>query len=378
MQICLIFFPASIEAPTYQSVCISLQGEITAPLLSRSPEEIIPLQDKTPTYVVLPVERVSIYHLSLPKLTAKQAETAVLFALEPLLPQPLSQVHITYAYDKKLQSYTVIAVDKHYLAQVIQHLRVSGVHFNEILADADLLKPGEAFYDVSTSGTPRLVVYAKDYHGAIFSGFEPLYENVLSELTCYSQTDVPGFEKREHITDSIQLWLGQRVLENTPLNLSHGEFAVETKRSADKKYAWLAGAAVLCWILSYFISSGIILYRNHQQLTQLDTEIGTYFKQFFPQAREITNPRFRIEQLLKQSSGSSRAFWQLTTALAQHPIEIEQLRFQDQTLLVSFHVKRFNELQTIEGQLKKTGIHVKQVKANTSAHQVEATLELKL
>jgi general secretion pathway protein L len=376
LRTCILFLPPSLELASCLSMVINSDGTMISPLETRDVSALKPLQKDTYTYLVLPAERANIYHLSLPHLSSKKAQTAIEFAIEPLLPQPLVQVHLTYAYEKDTQTYQVIVINKSTLHEVLNAVDTLRLRYNGVIIDASLLKTGEAFYDEA-----RLVVYSKSYHGTILPEFEPIYESCLPDLVCTTNKTLPAtsteWMKLNHIDFPIQLWLAQRLIKNKLINLCHGDLSVSASQAPKKHYQVMAIGLFIAWVASYFISSTLMIYQNNHQLAKLDEQTETAFKQFFTDDKEMTNPRFRIEQLLKQTHGKSSGFWRLLTGLNKHPIDLESLSYKNQTMMINFKMKQFSELQTLENKLRGSGLRVKQTQARESGKEIDATLELK-
>jgi general secretion pathway protein L len=121
----------------------------------------------------------------------------------------------------------------------------------------------------------------------------------------------------------------------------------------------------------------LVLYQQQHQIDRLDTQIASYYKELFPEAKQVITPRFRIQQLLKHTQTQGSSFWRLMGILGSHPTEIQTLRYQNQALTVTLKLKQFSDLQTYENQLRHSGIKVKQTQAQEKGKEIEATLELK-
>jgi general secretion pathway protein L len=376
VQTCFIFLPPSLEVETASSLVINSDQTVVSPLEQRNLSELIALQENRLTCIVLPAECVTLYQVPLPHLSASKAKTAIEFALEPLLPQPINTTHLTYVYNKLTHAYTVVVIDKQLLQTLIEKFHGLKLDFNIITVDVTILKTGEALYTES-----RLLVNIKSYQGMIPHSFEQCYESELLNVTCYTESKLPEdlakWMKSESLEVPAQVWLARRVSKNAHFNLCVGEFSFSSSHQSKLRYDLLAGILFLIWILSYFISTAVVLYQQQHQIDRLDTQIASYYKELFPEAKQVITPRFRIQQLLKHTQTQGSSFWRLMGILGSHPTEIQTLRYQNQALTVTLKLKQFSDLQTYENQLRHSGIKVKQTQAQEKGKEIEATLELK-
>lgn len=376
MQTCFIFLPPSLEVETASSLVINSDQTIVSPLEQRSLSELIALQENRFKCIVLPAECVTLYQVPLPHLSASKAKTAIEFALEPLLPQPISTTHLTYVYNKSTHAYTVIVIDKQLLQTLVEKIHGLKLNFNIITVDATNLKTGEALYTES-----RLLVNSKSYQGMIPHSFVQCYESELLNINCYTDTQLPEdlakWMKSESLEVPPQVWLARRISKNTHFNLCVGQFSFSSSQRSKLRFDLLAGILFIIWTLSYVISTGVLLYQQQHQIDRLDTQIASYYKEFFPEAKQVITPRFRIEQLLKHTQTQASSFWRLMGILGSHPTEIQTLRYQNQVLTMTLKLKQFSDLQTYANQLRHSGIKVKQTQAQEKGKEIEATLELK-
>jgi general secretion pathway protein L len=97
----------------------------------------------------------------------------------------------------------------------------------------------------------------------------------------------------------------------------------------------------------------------------------------------VISPKFRIEQLLKTDATAQQgAFWYLLEQLVQavphtKQVVIEQLRFQNQSIVVNLTSDTFATLESFENDLKKSSLQVTQTQASSNDKRVTATLELR-
>ncbi|WP_133129486.1 type II secretion system protein GspL [Legionella yabuuchiae] len=381
MNTCFLFIRYPNEE-TILSVTLDSQGHIVAPLSSRTIEKIKELQAGATTLVVLPTETCGLHEVPLPWLGERKARSAIPYALEEQLAQNVTSLH--FAFDRqhyKHNIYLVAVIDKAYLAATIDTLESSEIKFDAITLDWFALQNGEHCFTKEV-----LLVNDSKFKGALSLELSRVYlaNNPETELLVFN--DSPELSA-EHPTNQIDQkaheWIAKRLLNAKIINLCQGEFQRGGKR--DRTRFWYIATAGLLGVLVLsvlVINIAKVLVLNHK-IQQFDQGIEQIYKEFFPEAKQVISPRFRIEQSLKAGRGAqeSERFWVLLSTLgnAYNPqsITIQQLLFQNQTLMVTLTSKDFQALESLQQVLQNSNIKVTQTQASTQDGQVMATLELK-
>ncbi len=370
--------------------CLSLkldqQGQIEAPLAQRNFSEIKALQANSQTYLVAPAEYFSFHKLSLPWLADKKARAAIPFALEDKLAQNFETLH--FAFDKSNYQngqYLVIVADKNYLQGLIKTFDNQAINFNLLTIDWFALKANElAILEHS------ILVNDDSFQGALTDDLRPFYlEKTTGERTIYRFTDsnksVMDF-KSSHIVEISEpsfLWLSQRLQQTRPMNLCQGELQHGSGSSTTKRLYLAALGMVLLWLLTVITINALKIHSLNKNIEQIDSKIAVIYRQFFPEAKQIINPKFRIAQLIKTNQNAADStFWPLlnkfAAALVGNEVVVEQIRFQNQTLTATIATKNFESLENLQTKLQKNNLKVKQTQASTKENQVLSTLELSL
>ena len=114
----------------------------------------------------------------------------------------------------------------------------------------------------------------------------------------------------------------------------------------------------------------------------LDKKIALIYHEFFPDAKMVISPKFRIEQLLKANKNEDSPLWYLLDKFAQvfneKEFKLEELHYQSSILSIKLRANNFTVLENLEQQLKRSQIKVSQVQASSHDHDLIATLELSL
>lgn len=371
--------------------CLSLkldhQGQVAAPLLHRSFSDIQALQADSRTYLVAPGQHFSLHKLELPWLAERKARAAIPFALEDKLAQNFDSLH--FAFDRQHYqngSYLIVVGDKAYLQALIATLDEQQINFDLLTLDWFALVPDEIAVMANS-----LLANDELFQGALSTDLAPFYLSKWSgERSIYSFSD----SNKEQLDDSALLeqlkeiaepsyqWIAQRLLKNRPMNLCQGELQHGSANSKTRRLYQAAAAMSLLWLLSVLTVNGMKLFFLHRDIAAVDTQIASIYREFFPQAQQVISPKFRINQLLKSNQGANDlTFWTLLNNLAKNynnSLTIEQLRFQNQVVSLTVISKDFETLESLQTELRKNNIKVKQTQASSKDGRVIGTLELAL
>ncbi|MBA3536296.1 MAG: general secretion pathway protein GspL [Tatlockia sp.] len=370
--------------------CLSLKldqrGQVEAPLAQRSFAEIKSMQVNTQTYIVTSAQRFSFHKLHLPWLADKKARAAIPFALEDKLAQNFDTLH--FAFDSNHYhngNYLVIVADKNYLRELIATFDSQAINFDLLTIDWFALKPDElALLEFS------ILVNDESYQGALSADLIPFYlEKRKGELAVYSFTDsnkeqlnLPLAEATE-IPETSFIWLAQRLQTTRPMQLCQGDLQHGNSQSKTKQLYLAAIGMCLIWLLSVLTTNAIKIHNLNKDTSAVDGKIAVIYREFFPQATQIINPKFRISQLVKTNqSTADSTFWMLLDKLAKtiqaNSVNVEQIRYQNQTITITLATKNFSSLENLQTKLQQNKVKVKQTQASTKDGQVVGVLELSL
>ncbi|RUR11733.1 type II secretion system protein GspL [Legionella septentrionalis] len=365
--------------------CLSLRlgedGDVDVPLKTRSFSEIKSLQKDARTFVILPTEVSSLYEVELPWLLERKARAAIPYALEEQLAQNVVSLH--FAYDRRHYQngrYLVGVIDKDYLHNLLAKLAQAGLAFDAITLDWFALKDDEACISETS-----LLIREEHFKGALSFALASRYlMNKPASLNLFSFSDSPdlGYSSANKLDSSSQLWIAKRLYEVPFLNFCQGEFQLRSAQY-NNRYWYAVGAGLAgTWLVVWLVMNIFNLYFLSKENRKLDEQIAVIYKQFFPEARQVIRPKFRITQLLNSKTGDDNPLWPLLAKLTQafNPDEfkIQQFRFQNQALTVTLASKNFAALEQLQQKLQQAGVTVKQTQAASSEQEVLATLELNL
>lgn len=165
------------------------------------------------------------------------------------------------------------------------------------------------------------------------------------------------------------------------MNLCQGEMQHGYKNDLLKKGYQLSIVLFCIWLLSLLVVNWIKLHQLNKETQKIDEQTAVIYHEFFPDAKQVISPKFRITQLLKSNNAEEQnRFWfllnQFSKVMKNDHHTLEQLRYQNKTLSVTLVSTDFTSLEELENELKKLQLKVKQTQASTREQQVVATLEL--
>jgi len=378
---CFLFIE-HLDADEILSLRLTASGEIDAPLAMRSYADIKSLQDNAETKVVLSSQLCSIYEVELPWLGERKARAAIPYSLEEQLAQNVSALHFSFsrAFHKHNQ-YLVIVIDKLYIEQLITFLNTSGIKYNQITVDWFAL-------DANTccATANYLLVSDEAFKGALSPDLADTYLKVsVGVEPIVFEDSVPIVKERpvKKVDELSYVWIAKQLLGKLSMDICQGEFQRKDKRSSIRFWYIAGGALAGVWLLSLLILNTVKVVVLDNKISTMDSEIEVIYREFFPEARQVISPKFRVEQAIKAGNdGQKGAFWTLLSVVSKSYdpslVTIKELVFQNTTLAISVTSSDFVSLEAFQQSLQQPNVTVKQTQASSQDGQVNAMLEIKL
>lgn len=367
MSIAYLFI-SSLKDGQALSLRLDEQGQIDQQLALRSLDDYRDMAKEAKSIIILPSNKASIHLIELPKLSDNKARAALPFALEESLAQPVDELHFAFKQmPKDAQQYCVIVLDKHYFAECYQTLLDNLVPITEITLDWSALKANE-----SCQTPDYLLIQHPLINGAINTNLM----KDTAEFQCEHQ------EKFENSEQACQ-FIAKRLFEQPCINLCQGEFQLKQQKNDYRSWYKTAAISALICLCSFILSKGVLLWQLNHKIKTIDTDITKSYQHFFPDAKQVINPRFRISALLsEQDNQSTQGLWpvllKLESAFNSKQLTVSSLQWRQNRLSITLLSPNFKTLETLQNKLQNTGLKVAQTQATTKNEQVQATLELSL
>ncbi len=382
MATCFLFTQNGTE-DQYLTLRLDEQGQLDATLERRSLDALKTLQLNARTIVVLPTEQCSLHSVELPWLADRKARAAIPYALEEDVAQSVASLHI--AFDQQYyqnNQYLVAVIDKQSLVDLMTQLDALGIDFDCMTLDWFALRAHEGC--VSPTG---LLIRDTLFQGALSAAPAALYlESHSSELPIYMFHDSAPERGGASFTQrngSFYEWAAAQIYQAPAFNLCQGECQHTHSQTSTKRWYQACFALASVWCVSILIFNGMMLHRLNADIRALDQQTAVIYRTFFPDAKQVISPKFRVTQWLKTTHASQdKALWPLLDALARavktHQMTIKQLHYQDKTLSVTLISDDFAALEDLQRRLQQAHLQVTQAEAVSHENRVHATLELRL
>lgn len=298
---------------------VDLQGQVKTPVQPGCPTSAV-IGGARRVVVLVPGAEVSLYEARVPGRNRQRALRAIPFALEEQLADDVETLHFALGASLGDDRYPVAVVDRQRMDAWMAQLREAGVSAHQWVPDTLALPRTDGWSLLSEADT--VLVRSGDYSG--FASDMDTFPVLVSMMAAREQLPetARAFGAVTLELEGVDVDLDDSRLQ--PLDvLARGWFAGPVIDLLQGAYSrreewgrllrpWKATAALLIAVLVLAgVSAGLNYYHLTRQKTQLETEIQALYKQTFPRARRIVNPRAQMEQQLKQlqrSSGGSTNF----------------------------------------------------------------------
>ncbi len=298
---------------------LEAEGQAKTPVQTGAPAAAVAAGARR-IVVLVPSEDVSILEARVPG-GRQRAARAIPFALEEQLASDVDELH--FAVGKVLDDdrYPVAVVERRRMDEWGAVLLEHGVSAHQWVPEILALPPGEA-WQVLVDGE-RVLVRSGEYAG--FASDRETLPALLSLLAAseqlppaahvYAQAplELAGIES---VVDTVP----RQPLEVLALGWAQGPVIDLLQGPYSRRAEWgrwlrpwrASAALLLAVVVVGLLSTGVNYYRLSQQQVRLASAIEGLYKQTFPNARRIVNPRAQMEQQLKQlqrrSGGSDISF----------------------------------------------------------------------
>lgn len=377
MDTCFLFVD-TIDEHGCLSLTLNDSGAVVDAPEKRSFEDIKRLQAEKKTWVIDSTLHATLLNLELPWLPERKARMAIPYALEDRLAESVETLH--FCFDKshyQNQHYLIVAISKARMDFITGQLKQHGVDWEQMTLDWFALRSGESIVLPS-----YCLISNNEYKGALALNLAKtmLPQNPEHPPLSFSDSPAKIFKHSTRVDQQSPIYIAQQLQKTSPMNLAQGSYQQKAKGDLVKKGYILCGILAGVWLVALLLSNAVSLYMLNQKNSVMDEHIATLYRHFFPEAKQVISPRFRIEQLLGGASQDSGSLWNMLYILSQQTKpdvhHIEKLQYQNRVLTVRLHCSDFATLEAFEKALQKQNIKVKQMQAATQDQRVIASLEL--
>lgn len=214
--------------------------------------------------------------------------------------------------------------------------------------------------------------------------------NPPEQITIFSGTEsaatlpdlgIPVTEKTHE--QGVLAWLAQGLIDNNPLNLLQGNYS---SQSSSLRPWLLTAILLLLWGGLYAGQQWIEYQQLSQQRQALNTQIKKIYRDTFPEARKIVNPRVQMEQRLKAlraqlaNSTTDENFLYILNKIStpRTPgFNLKRIDYRQGRFDIQLEVVNLQALENLKQQLSNLGLTVKIQSAISRNKLIKSRLQIK-
>lgn len=362
--------------------------------------EIPPIDAKDIFIALLPGEHVSLTYVKMPKTRRAELERAVPFALEEEVATDVTQLYFAlgdFVEDKLF----VAVIDKAYFIHEIEAIKAAGLQPIVMLPNYLALQLEKNSWTVVLDGTMAIVRTSRT------SGFSVEFKNLILLLKLQLQKTPNNMPKRiiifkgeadvsvkdfSPVGVSVDIRDGKLVdtlafeelLHKPTINLLQGKYRPKFRIPRIER-RWRIAAAALGILLLLFIGGhvGELLFFKMQS-KRLEEKIETVYKDIYPNAIQVIEPKVRVTQTLTRlrtaATGNAFLLLMIRTGKVIHDnpqVTLQSLAFQNKELQIRVRVPNLSSLETLTQSLIQQGLNIQQNILTSDQQTVTAELRIR-
>jgi general secretion pathway protein L len=357
------------------------------------------LQTDTLTHLHAPPEAVTVLlgtvilaQVEIPVRQRQKILQAVPYALEESLCEDVDAFHFVVG-QRRADGHVAVAFIRHKtLRRVFEELRLGGWNIERIVPDILAVPRTDSGWGMLILGQRVLVRTGAQQGFAVESeSFNDWLPLALAEYGIPPRLDIYGMIDDaclKHFPDTdveVHAHIDFAPLSLITLDLRQGEYAPHTL-NIQLWQPWRLSVLLLClWLL---LQGGLLfaeVKHLQQQRDTLNQQMITRYRDVFPQARNIVNPRLQMEQHLatwhKQQQHVDDPFWGYFLSIAEalsrfQGKALQRLDYRNGSFELSLALPDLNSLDQFKQHLALQGLSVEIRAAESQSHKVDAQVRI--
>jgi len=344
--------------------------------------------------VLLPNTEILLTQVAIPTTQRQRLQQAVPYALEEQLAEDIEQLHFALGQRDVQKHLAVAVIAQRHLDSYLNVLREFQLSPAVVLPEVFILPLISESWSVSQYGQRVLVRTEKQ---AGFAIDEENLQNILPSMTLPSQIVVWGqlSNSVREAFNSLNVPIIEKILDENFLisscyqteviNLLQGKYQ-PVSQTAHLWRPWRLTAALFLLFGCVEIGRlGLDYYQLEQQSQVLNQQIEQIYRQTFPQAQKIVNPRVQMEQQLNEFKGKAKntqagnflmLLNQLSPALSKvNSLNLKEITYQAGKLELSLEVADLATLESLKRYVKEVGINANFSPSTTESKIVRVKLQ---
>jgi general secretion pathway protein L len=354
--------------------------------------------------VIVPGEDVLLCGASVPGQKRRLLAQALPYVLEEQLVDDVEELH--FAIGKVEDDKAAVAVVRHdVISAWLEQLRDAGIEPYALVPETLVLPLDENQWSLLCqsercllrTGPQAGLAMDKDNASALLSLCLSEAESSDAKLQSIKVYDIAeaapdlsglDIELQQQVETMPPLNLMASVYdENQVINLLQGQYSRRGRVSQYWRPWRVAASMVAVWLIMQVVVSVMDYQRLNSDQQTLQTEIIAAYKQAFPEARNIPNPRVQMERALKSLRGGGSAgaggFSELLTQVGKQfkdasNIKLQRVSYKDGLLDVGFLIDDLQQLDQLKQKLISDGqLQVDIQSASARGDKIDARLRIK-
>ena len=354
------------------------------------------LQNPDNIIVTLPSDQLLSLQCIVPGRSSAQIRKALPFVVEEFLATDIERMHIVSGPILRGQPVRCHLVDRPLFESWIACLRSLGIEPGYFLAETDLL-PTRASGAVVLFDDNQALVRSLDQSALVDRSNLAVALEALTPTELYLINGTLETAERERLAATLEVeqdpwpnseksalgYISSRIgAASTAINFLQGSYRPQ-RRQTSRLGRWRMGAGLAAsWFVAAVVMNGVSAFYSGREADRLEAEASNLYREIFPEAKRIINPRRQMQQALGDSSGGTLGLMLSLDHIASAvPAEsrIQSLDFtsEDDELAVDLIVSGYERLETIKTALSENGKAAEIVSAEQQPDGVRARVRVR-
>lgn len=344
--------------------------------------------------VSIPGEKVRVHRVQLPRHNRRRFLASLPYALEDRLLHAPESYHFTaFPSDSSEAEIPVAVVDRAYLGSILASLQQNDWQLLMVCPDYCYIEPPDAdTWVLDLSAQPSLLRFPGTAGGAIISatmGQQPPGALLLAlEQAPVAPQRILVFTADTSLRDKIEAWrellqsrgidvevasddsprltrLSRSPLPARGFNLLTGPYSVRRRYGREARrlipLASLTAALLLVWAVNWFIG----INQLQQDYSGLQVAIEETYRELFPDARNLVDPRFQMQQQLETlqqtapaNAGTSPGFLHMLEQFAAASDGLDtrllEMRYDENGMSMELSIPDYQVFEDLQSRLGAT------------------------
>lgn len=362
-----------------------------------------PLAQGRRTLVIVPSAEVWLTRVTLPARNRQRLAAAVPYALEEQLAEDVEEMHFALGQHDGNGSWSVAAVSHERMREWLAVLQSAGIHTDMLVPDALAVLHSPRSWTLildrdyallRTSAQQGIALDVENLRYALARLLEEAGDTRPETVRLIVCAETPAVPDLDGLGPEVVLetWdgpalglLARNWVDAATMNLLQGTYS-RRERLGKLLRPWRPAAALLAvWLAVQFGMNVTQYYRLKHEQAALEQDIVAIYRQAFPEAKRVVDPRAQMQSALdklRNGSGGGDALSLLnkvSAPLSGAPgTEVKRINYREGQLELALTVSDLQALDALKARLStQSGLGVDIQSAAARDDHVDAVLHIK-